>query len=171
MKNNFCVRPFMALIYIFFDYLRCRKAFISCQLVPLLASTFSSLLILGSLNQPASKLSGALWRQGGKRKESLQLHLQNLHSTSNSPVAPPQLSCQISANQREAEMSVNVKKNIEKHVPLGNDVITNVISANQRFALTFLVQIFKFQRCSCKLPFLFPSPPPQPQRACSQAIF
>ena len=118
MKNNFCVWPFIALRYILFlDYLRCRKAIISCQLVPLLASTFSSLLILGSLNQPASKLSGALWRQGGKRKESLELHLWNFHSTSNSPVALPRLSCQISANQHEAEMSVNVKKNIEKHVP------------------------------------------------------
>ena len=28
--------------------------------------------------QPASKFSGALWRWGGKRKESLQLRLWNL---------------------------------------------------------------------------------------------
>ena len=28
---------------------------------------------------PASKLSGALWRRGGKRKESLQLRLWNLN--------------------------------------------------------------------------------------------
>ena len=34
----------------------------------------------------------------------------------------------------------------------GNDVITNVISANQHF----LMQMFKFQRHSCKLSFLFP---------------
>ena len=79
-------------------------------MLALLTSTFSSLLILGSLNYPASKLSGALWRQGGKRKERVQLHLWNLHSTSNSPVAPPRLSCQISANQHEVETSVNVKK-------------------------------------------------------------
>ena len=32
--------------------------------------------------QPASKLSGALWRRGGKRKESLQLRLWKLNSTS-----------------------------------------------------------------------------------------
>ena len=38
----------------------------------------------------------------------------------------------------------------------GNDVITNGISANQHFAWTFLMQIFKFQRRSCKLSPLFP---------------
>ena len=37
-----------------------------------------------------------------------------------------------------------------------NDIITNVISTNQHYALTFSMQIFKFQRCSCKLSFLFP---------------
>ena len=34
-------------------------------------------------------------------------------------------------------------------------VMTNVISANQLFASTFSMQIFKFQRRSCKLSFLF----------------
>ena len=43
---------------------------------------------------------------------------------------------------------------------MGNDVITNVISANQHFA--FLMQIFKFPRRSCKFSFLFP---PRRQRA------
>ena len=38
----------------------------------------------------------------------------------------------------------------------GNDVITNVISANQHFASTFSMQIFKLQRRSCKLSILFP---------------
>ena len=56
------------------------------------------------------KLSRALWRQGAKRKESLQLRLWNLNSTSNSPVAPRRLSCQIFPNQREAETSANVNK-------------------------------------------------------------
>ena len=37
----------------------------------------------------------------------------------------------------------------------GNDVITNVISANQHFASIFFMQIFKFQRHNCKLSFLF----------------
>ena len=40
---------------LFLDYLRCRKAFVSCS-VPLLTTTFLSLLILGSLNLN-SKLS------------------------------------------------------------------------------------------------------------------
>ena len=38
--------------------------------------------------QLASKLSGAPWQQGEKRKESLQLRLRNLNSSHNSPVAP-----------------------------------------------------------------------------------
>ena len=38
----------------------------------------------------------------------------------------------------------------------GNGVITNVISSNPHFASTFSMQIFKFQRRSCKLSFFFP---------------
>ena len=90
--------------------------------------------------------------------ERLQLRLWNFKSTSNSPVAPRRLSCQISANQREAETSKN-QTNIEKRVKArtkGNDVITNVISANQHFASTFPMQIFKFQRRCPSFSFLFP---------------
>ena len=76
-----------------------------------------------------------------------------LNSTSNSPVAPHRLSCQISADQHEVEMSVNVHKHW-RTCAKGNDVIT-VISTNQHFALTFSKLIFKFQRHSCKLSFLF----------------
>ena len=91
-------------------------------------------------------LQGALGF-GGTRKESLQLHHWNLNSTSNSPVTPCQVSCQ-SANQRNAETSVNVNKHWKTRAK-GNDVNTNnVISANQHFALTFLMKIFKFQRRS-----------------------
>ena len=57
-----------------------------------------------------SKLSGVLWWWGGKSKDYLKLCLWNLNSTSNSPVAPPRLSCQISDNQHEAETSANVNK-------------------------------------------------------------
>ena len=39
------------------------------------------------------------------------------------------------------------------------DIITNVIYANQHFALT-LMQMFNFQRRSWKLSFLSPNPPP-----------
>ena len=90
-----------------------------------------------------------------KQGELLQLLLWNLNSTSNSPVAPRQLSCQISANQRKAEMSGSVNKH-RKTRTKGNVIITNVISTDQHFSLTFSMQIFKFQRYSCKLSFLFP---------------
>ena len=93
---------------------------------------------------------------GRKSKESLQLHLWNLNSTSSFPVAPRQLSCQISANEHEAVKSTHVNKHCKKHAN-GNDIITNVISANKHFASTFLMQIFKFQRHCWKLSFLFPS--------------
>ena len=71
-----------------------------------------------------------------------------------SPVAAHWLSCQISTNQCKAEMSTNVKKHW-KTLAKGNDIITKVVSANQHFALTFSMQIFKFQRSSCKPSFLF----------------
>ena len=85
-------------------------------------------------------------------------------------MAPRRLSCQISANQRVAETSLNVNKDWKTRAK-DNDVITYVIFANQHFASTFSMQIFKFQRRSCKLSFL---PPPAsaaraPRRACSQA--
>ena len=98
-------------------------------------------------------LRGAL-AAGGENEESLQLRSWNLNSTSNPPVAPRRL-VQISANQREAETSANVNKHWKTRGK-GNDVITNVISANRHFASTFSMQILKFQRGSCKLSFLFP---------------
>ena len=104
---------------------------------------------------PASKLSGVLWRQGAKRKESLQLRLWNLNATSNSPVATGRLSCQISGNQCEVETRANVNKRWKTRAS-GNGIITYVISANQHFASTFSTRKFKFQRRSCKLSFLFP---------------
>ena len=60
---------------------------------------------------------------GQEKERSLQLCLWNLNSTSNSPVAPHWLSCQISANQREAETSTNVNKH-RKTCAKGNEVIT-----------------------------------------------
>ena len=50
--------------------------------------------------------------------------------------------------------SANVNKYWKTHAK-GNDIITNVISANQHFASIFSMQIFKFQRRNCKLSFLF----------------
>ena len=55
------------------------------------------------------------------------------------------------------ECKINVNKHWKTHAK-GNDVVT-VISTNQHFALTFSIQVFKFQRHSCKLSFLFPPHP------------
>ena len=109
-----------------------------------------------------------LWWRGEKRRESLQLRLWNLSSTSISPAVPRRLYCQISANQREAEMSANGNKHWKTRAK-SNDVITNVISANQHFASTFSMQIFKFQRRSSKLSFLFPPRRQSARRAWLQA--
>ena len=98
--------------------------------------------------KPARELSGALWRRGGKRKEILQL--QYVSGIWIPPVAPRRLSCQISASQLEAETSANVNKHWKTRAK-GNDVITNVISANQHFASTIQIP-----EMSYKLSFLFP---------------
>ena len=52
-------------------------------------------------------------------------------------------------------ISANVKKHWKTHAR-GNEVITNVMSANQHFASTFSMQIFKLQRRGWKLSFFFP---------------
>ena len=70
------------------------------------------------------------------------------------PVAPRWPSWQISANQHKVETSMNVNKHWET-CSEGNDIITNVFSANQHFVSAFSSQIFKFQRLSCNLSFLF----------------
>ena len=54
-----------------------------------------------------------------------------------------------SGNERKCKQTL-------KNTCQGNDVITNVISANQHFVSTFSTQTFKFQRRSCKLSFFFP---------------
>ena len=57
-------------------------------------------------------------------------------------------------------ISANVNKHWKTRVK-GNDVITNVISANKHFASTFSIQMFKFQRRSCNWVLLpFPAPLP-----------
>ena len=94
-------------------------------------------------------------RVGKRRTQSLQLRLWNLNSTSNYPVVPCWLSCQIYDNQREAETSANVNKHWKIRAK-GNDIITNVISTNQHFASNFSTQKFKFLRHSCKFSFVFP---------------
>ena len=67
-------------------------------------------MLAGTYLSCKQALWGALAK--GQEKEgdltALQLCLWDLNSSSNSPVAPRRLSCQISANQREAEMSVRL---------------------------------------------------------------
>ena len=62
-------------------------------------------------------------------------------------------------------------KQYSKTSAKGNDVIRNVISANQHFASKISMQIFKFQRRSCKLFFHCRPAARVLRRACSQAIF
>ena len=64
--------------------------------------------------------------------------------------------------------STNVNNHWKIHTK-DNDIISNVISANHYVALTFLMQIFKFQRRSCKLSFLYSPTARASRRACSQA--
>ena len=91
------------------------------------------------------------WQEKEGELATVSLEFEfHLHS----PVAPRWLSCQISANQCKAETSLKVKKHWKTSVK-GNDIITNVSSANQHLASTFSMQRFKFYRLSCKLSFPF----------------
>ena len=97
-------------------------------------------------------LRGAL--AAGKEKEGdccnyvssleFEFHLQ---FPGGSPSTKMSLLPPISAKRKRARMKTNIE----------NDVITDVISANQHFALTFSMEIFDFQGRTCKLSFLFPS--------------
>ena len=57
---------------------------------------------------------------------------------------PRRLSCQISANQREAKTNANVNKHWKTRAK-GNDVIISVISANQHFAKTNRVRFLRLR--------------------------
>ena len=70
-------------------------------------------------------------------------------------MAPHRLSRQISGNQDESEMSVNVKQALKTHAE-SNDIITNVISAN--IASTFLKQIFNSRDVVARSPRFCPTP-------------
>ena len=90
-----------------------------------------------------SKLSGVLW---------------NLNSNSNSPVARRRLEqpdfCQSAQSRNERECKQTLKNMCQARVMI---IISNnyIISTNQHFKSTFSIQIFEFQRHSCKRSFLF----------------
>ena len=68
-----------------------------------------------------------------ERKESLQLRLWNLNFTSNSGISCGSPSTELSDFRQSvgAETSTNVNKHWKTRAK-GNDVITSVVSANQR---------------------------------------
>ena len=74
--------------------------------------TINELLPLFKIQYLEQAIQGAL-AAGQEKKESLQLHLCNFNLISNTPVAPHQLSCQISANQHKTETTANV--HVNKH--------------------------------------------------------
>ena len=83
---------------------------------------------------------------------------------------PLRVSGQISANQREGKAETNAKVNKHwKTRAKSNDVIPIIISSNQHFASIFSLEIFKFQRHSCKLSFSSRPAARAPRRACSCA--
>ena len=94
-----------------------------------------------SLRESSPRHSGGGWWGRvvgeGKEEELATTSLEViLNFTSNSPVVPHQLSCQISVNYHETETSANVNKHWKTGAK-GNDVITDFISANLHFASTF----------------------------------
>ena len=105
----------------------------ACRAFPSLAR-FWRVWELSKILPCEQTLRGAVAR-GGKRNKSwttcleFEFHLQF-------PCSSPLSELSIYANQREAETSANVNKLLKTRAK-GNDVITNVFSANQHFASTF----------------------------------
>ena len=123
---------------------------------------------------PASKLSGALWRRGRKRKESLQLRLWNLNSISNSPVAPRQLSCQISANQsarsRNQRECKQTLKNTWKHATW---VMTSLLKTSPRISISHRLLRCRYSNSRdvvASSPSFSRHATRVPRRACSKAM-
>ena len=109
-------------------------------------------------------------RRGGKMNESLQLRLWNFNSTSNSPVAPRRLSCQIPANQWEAERA-QMQTNIEKHVPrvmMLLQMSSPPISISHRL---FRCRYSNFRDAVASSPSFSRAAASVPRRARSQATF
>ena len=136
---------FIEIYFVLFSVLFCLLA---CRFAVRISLSSVALMVLIYWSRSSLRASSCLGRSGGgagKGMRACNYFSGIFNSNFNSQVAPRRLSCQISASHCEAETNANVKIN-------RNDVITNVISANQHFASTFSMQIFRFQRrtCSCK---------------------
>ena len=153
MKNSFCEWPFITLIHYFLTTWDVEKhsSHASSPCLHFLVIAHFRLIKLACEQALWGALAAGWEKEGELRTTSLEFafHLQ-FPCGSPSPELSDFGQSAWSGNEREH------KKKHWKTCAKGNDVITNLISANQHFALTFLVQIFKFQSCSCKLPFLFP---------------
>ena len=116
---------------------------------------------------PTSKLSGAFWRWGGKRRLSLQLRLWNLNSAFNSPLAPRRLSCQISVNQRKAGTSTNVNKHWKTRE---RSLLSLPISISHRIShRLFRCRYSNSRDVVASSPFFSRPAKRTPRRACSLA--
>ena len=111
-------------------------------------------------------LRGALLA-GLKKEGDLATMSLEFEFHSNSPVAPRRLSCQISANQCKVETSANVNKYWKTHAK-DNDVVTNVIFANQHFSSTFWCRYSSSRDVVASSPSFSHSAARLLWRACSQ---
>ena len=124
--------------------------------------TDSNLLDMPSISQPASKLSrGTLAVEQEKEGElattslEFEFHFQFPYGSPTTELTvrfPPN-----STKRKQLQVYTNIKSQCQGY---SNNVVTNVISANQHFTSTFSKQILKFQRHSCKLLLPLPAPPP-----------
>ena len=102
---------------------------------------------------------GALWRWTEKGRRAWN-YVSGVWIPPPIPLwLPVDWSVRFSANQREVETSANVIS-FWKTRTKGNHVITNVISANQNFATTFSMHIFRLHNVVASSPS-FPAPPPE----------
>ena len=117
---------------------------------------------------PASKFSRVLWRQGGKRKESLQLRPSNLNPSFNSLVDHRCLSCQISAyrakeNERECKQTL-------KNVPR---VMTSLLISSPPISISHRLFLCRYSNSGDVVlsSTSFSRPAARvPRRPCSQAM-
>ena len=106
--------------------------------------------------KPASKISGALWRRGGKRKESLQLRLWNLNSTCGSPSTELSYFRQSARSGNEREC---------KHVP--SVIMSSLMSSP---SITISHRLFRCRYSNSRDELQALPPFPAPKTKCPGAL-